>query len=122
MGPNAIGFMGAPADVVQGARDGTASYYVMMLALVGLLSGLAYLSWKKQKGLFTRLILWFFTGIFTLRGLLFVFFIPPLLNGNLGADPTKFWFHFLASIFVLSIGLSLGLGLWRTRNNPDRTN
>lgn len=117
MGPETISFMGAPPDVVQGARDGTVLYYIMISAIIGLLSGLAYLSKKQSKNRLTRLFLWVFTGIFLLRGLLFILFIPPILNGTLGPDPSKFLFHFFASIFVLTIGMSLVLGLWKSREN-----
>ena len=115
MGPETIAFMGAPPDVVQGARDGTALYYSMIIVIVGLLSSLAYLAKKQKKNQFTRLFLLAFAGIFLIRGLLFILFIPPVLNGTLGADPSKFIFHFFASIFILTIGMSLVLGLWKSR-------
>lgn len=115
MGPEAIGFMGAPPDVVQGARDGTVLYYAMMAGIVGLLFGLAWLILRQSDGKLSRILLWIFAVIFSLRGALFVLFIPPLIKGELGPDPTKFWFHFFASIFVLSIGVSISWGLWKTR-------
>ena len=117
MGPETIAFMGAPPDVVQGARDGTALYYTMMIAIIVLLSSLAFLARKQKKNQLIRLFLWAFSGIFLLRGLLFILFIPPILNGTLGADPSKFLFHFFASIFVLTIGISLVLGVWKSRPN-----
>ncbi|MEP1230971.1 MAG: hypothetical protein ABJG88_09880 [Litorimonas sp.] len=117
MGPETIAFMGAPPDVVKGARDGTVLYYVMMIAIIGLLSGLAYLSKKQNKNQLTRLFLWVFTCILLLRGLLFILFIPPIINGTLGPDPRKFLFHFFASIFVLTIGMSLVPGLWKSGEN-----
>lgn len=115
MGPETIAFMGAPPDVVQGARDGTALYYAMIIAIIGLLSGLAYLAKKQKKNRLIRIFLLAFAGIFFLRGLLFILFIPPVLNGTLGPDPSKFLFHLFASIFILSIGMSLVLGLWISR-------
>ena len=115
MGPETIGFMGAPPDVVQGARDGTALYYAMITAIIGLLFGLAWLAYKTHRQRLPRICLWVFAVIFMLRGLLFVAFIPAALSGNYGPDPAKFWFHFCASIFVLTIGMSLTNGLWKTR-------
>jgi len=115
MGPETIGFMGAPPDVVQGALDRTILYYVMMTGIIGLLSGLAWLAWTKTNHRVSRIILWIFSVIFTLRGALVLFFIPAIFKGYFGSDPTKFWFHFCASIFVLSIGLALVSGLWKTR-------
>ena len=117
MGPETIEFMGAPPDVVQGARDGTALYYAMIIVIIGLLSSLAYFTKKKKKNRLIRLFLWVFAGIFLLRGLLFILFIPPILNGTLGPDPSKFLFHFFASIFILTIGVSLVQGLWKSREN-----
>jgi hypothetical protein len=117
MGPDTIGFMGAPPDVIQGARDGTLLYYAMMAGIIGLLSGLAYLAWSKKKGRVVRLVLWVFTIFFILRGMIFVFFIWPAITGFMGDDLAKFWFHFIASLFILTIGLALGLGLWKTRGN-----
>ena len=115
MGPETIEFMGAPPDVVQGARDGTALYYAMIIVIIGLLSSLAYFTKKKTR--LIRLFLWVFAGIFLLRGLLFILFIPPTLNGTLGPDPSKFLFHFFVSIFILTIGVSLVQGLWKSREN-----
>lgn len=117
MGPETIAFMGAPPDVVQGARDGTALYYIMIISIVGLLFGLAYFANMQKKNQLTRLFLWTFAGIFLLRGLLFVLFVPPIINGRLGPDPHKFLFHFISSIFVLTIGMSLVLGLWKSRES-----
>lgn len=117
MGPETIAYLGAPPDVVQGARDGTALYYAMIIAIIGLLSGLAYLAKKQKKNQLTRIFLWAFAGIFLLRGLLFILFIPPVLSGTMGPDPRKFLFHFFASIFILTIGMSLVLGLWKSRGN-----
>jgi len=115
MGPEAIGFMGAPPDVVQGARDRTLLYYAVLVCIIGLLFGLAWLSLRKTKHKLSRICLWVFSVIFTVRGLLFLLFIPAVLKGNFGPVPSKFWFHFFASIFVLSIGLSLMCGLWKTK-------
>lgn len=115
MGPETIAFMGAPPDVVQGARDGTTLYYAMILAIIVLLLGLAFLTRKQKKRPLTRLFLWVFAGIFLLRGVLFILFIPPLFNGTLGPDANKFLFHFFASIFVLTIGISMAQGLWKSR-------
>jgi len=115
MGPKTIEFMGAPPDVVQGARDGTFSYYAMMTGIIGLLSGLAWLSFTKTTHKLSRICLWVFSVIFTLRGLLFLLFIPAIFVGNFGPMPIKFWFHFFASIFVLSIGMALVRGLWKTK-------
>jgi len=115
MGPETIGFMGAPPDVVQGARDGTALYYAMITAIIGLLLGLAWFAHKTYTQRLPRICLWVFAVIFTLRGLLFVAFIPAALNSHYGPDPAKFWFHFGASIYVLTIGMSLANGLWKTR-------
>lgn len=122
MGPETIAFMGAPPDVIQGARDGTALYYAMILAIISLLSGLAYLAKKNNKGHLTRLFLWVFTSIFLIRGLLFILFIPPILSGNLGPNSSKFFFHFFASIFVLTIGMSLAFGLWSSQKNLEHKN
>jgi len=115
IGPEAIGFMGAPPDVVQGARDGTLLYYAMITAIIGLLLGLAWLAFRQASHRASRLCLWVFAVIFTIRGLLFIVFIPAALKGIYGPDPTKFWFHFFASIFVLSIGIALIKGLWKTK-------
>lgn len=122
MGPETISFMGAPPDIVQGARDRTTLYYNMILAIIALLSGLAYLAKKKKKGHLTRLFLWIFTGIFLIRGLLFILFIPPILSGTMGSNSSKFLFHFFASIFVLTIGMSLAFGLWTSRKNLEDKN
>lgn len=115
MGPQTIEFMGAPPDVVQGARDGTLLYYALMSGIIGLLLGLAWLSATKATHKLARIFLWIFSIIFTLRGLLFLLFIPAIFTGNFGPMPIKFWFHFCASIFVLSIGMALMSGLWKTK-------
>lgn len=117
MGPKAIEFMGAPADVVQGAREGTYLYYTMIVSITGLLTGLAWLACKKAKHKLTRIFLWGFSVIFTVRGAFFLLFIPAILKGAFGPMPLKFWFHFIASIFVLSIGFALMNGLWKTRTS-----
>lgn len=116
MGPEAVKFMGAPPDVVQGARDKTILYHIMISGIIVLLSVLAILSWKRSKGRYARLFLWLFSGIFIIRGLLFLLFIPPMISGSLGPSPIKFWFHFLASLYVLSIGVALAIGLRKTRH------
>ena len=64
-------------------------------------------------GKITRAILWFFALIFTLRGMLVFLFVPTIMAGRNGGDGTLFWFHVGASIFVLTIGLALGLALWK---------
>lgn len=115
MGPKAIEFMGAPPDVVQGARDRTCLYYTMIVSITGLLTSLAWLAFKKAKQKLPRIILWVFSVIFTVRGAFFLLFIPAILDGSFRPMPLKFWFHFFASIFVLSIGLALVNGLWKTR-------
>ena len=115
MGPQAIEFMGAPPDVVQGSQDGTLLYYAMIASITGLLAGLAWLSLRKTTHRFSRICLWVFSVIFTVRGVLFLLFIPAILKGNVGPMPVKFWFHFFASIFVFSIGLALMSGLWKTK-------
>ena len=94
MGPKAIEFMGAPPDVVQGARDGTLLYYAMLTSIAGLLSGLAWLSFRKTTHKLSRICLWLFSVIFTMRGVLFLLFIPAILKGNFWPMPIKFWFHF----------------------------
>lgn len=115
LGPEAIGFMGAPPDFVEGARQGTWLYYTTILGIIGLLFTLAYAAYKDHKGKAARLFLWIFAIIFTFRGLLFILFIPPIISGEIGASAAKFWFHFFASLYVLSIGLALVRGLWKTR-------
>ena len=114
MGPEAIEFMGAPPDVVQGAREGTFLYYAIIASIIGLLLGLAWLSLRKTTHKLSRICLWVFSVIFTMRGILFFLFFPAILKGNFGPMPIKFWFHFCASIFVLSIGLALMSGLWKS--------
>lgn len=115
MGPKTIEFMGGPLDVVQGARDGTLLYYAVMAGIIGLLSGLAWLSFTKTTHKLSRICLWFFSVIFTVRGAFFLLFIPAILERNYGPMPIKFLFHFFASIFVLSIGMALMSGLWKTK-------
>lgn len=119
MGPETIGFMGAPPDVVEGASQGTPLYYAMIIGIVGLLLALAWLAWRPNKGRIARWVLWLFAAIFSLRGALFLLFIPTILKADFGPEATKFWFHFGASLFVLSIGLTLSLGLWKTRKIRD---
>ena len=119
MGPKAIEFMGAPPDVVLGAQDKTLLYYVIMVSITGLLLGLAWLSFTKTRHKLSRICLWVFSVIFAIRGLLFLLFIPAIFARNFGPTPIKFWFHFFASIFILSIGLALMNGLWKTKlSNP----
>ena len=117
MGPDAIKFLGAPPEVVQSIAEGGFYGLVITLAIAALLAGLAILSWRARtsSGKITRAILWFFAFIFTLRGMLVFLFVPAIMAGRNGGDGTLFWFHVGASIFVLTIGLALGLALWKTR-------
>ena len=120
MGPDAIAFLGAPDEFVQGARDGDWLWTIAVtLGIAGLLAGLAWLLWRarppKVGGKVTRLILWLFAVIFTLRGLMVSLFVPAIMARNYG-DPALFWFHVGASIFVLTIGLAMVHGLFKTRN------
>lgn len=117
MGPDAIRFLGAPPDVVQSVADKTFYGPAITLAIAGLLAGLSYLAWKAKTSAnkFVRLILWVFAAIFTLRGLLVFLFVPAIMAGRDGGNPTLFWFHVCASVFVLTIGVALGLALLKTR-------
>ncbi len=119
MGPDAIAFLGAPPDVVQSVEDKTLYGPSITLAIAALLAGLAWLAWrsdfKGSSSKITRLVLWVFTVIFTLRGLLTFLFIPMIMTNTTGPSPVKFWFHIGAGLFVLSIGVALGLGLWKTK-------
>ena len=88
MGPETIGFMGAPPDVVQGARDGTALYYAVMIAIIGLLMGLAWLTFKKTNHGVARFCLWVFVVIFTLRGCL-LYTSPSPRDATLSRMPSS---------------------------------
>lgn len=117
MGPDAIKFLGAPPEVVQSVADGSFYGPAITLAIAGLLAGLAFLSWKAKSGSnkIIRATLWLFAFIFTLRGLLIFLFVPAIMAGRNGGDAKLFWFHVGASLFVLTIGLALAMGLWKTR-------
>jgi len=117
MGPDAIKFLGAPPEVVKSVADGTFYGPAITLAIAGLFISLAILSWKApmSSNKIIRVILWLFAFIFTLRGLLIFLFVPAIMTGRDGGDPKLFWFHVGASVFVLIIGLTLGLALWKTR-------
>lgn len=116
MGPDAIAFLGAPQEFVQGYRDGNWTWTAFItFSIAGLLAGLALLSWnaKASSNKALRAILWLFAFIFTLRGLFIFHFVPAIMAGRDGGDAMLFWFHVGASFFVLTIGLALGLGLWK---------
>lgn len=117
MGPEAVKFLGAPQEVVQSIADKSFYGPAITLAIGALLAGLAALSRKAKssshKGL--RAILWLFAFIFTLRGLLIFLFVPAIMAGRDGGNTVLFWFHIGASFFVLTIGLALGLALFKTR-------
>ena len=117
MGPDAVKFLGAPPEVVQSIAEGSFYGPAITLAIAALLAGLAFLSWRTQKasGKITRVFLWFFAFVFILRGMLVFLFVPAIMAGRNGGDATLFWFHVGASVFVLTIGLALGLALWKTR-------
>lgn len=119
MGPDAIAFLGAPEAFVQDYRDGKLLHvYAVTLGIAGLLFWLGWLSWRARPpriaGKFTRFVLILFAAIFTLRGLLIIFFIPAIFKGSYNVDPLMFWFHVAASAFVLTIGLALTQGLVKT--------
>ena len=117
MGPDAVKFLGAPPGVVQSIADGTFYGPAITLAIAGLLTGLAFLSWKapRSKNRVLRAILWLFAFIFTLRGLLIFLFVPAIMAGRDGGDAALFWFHVGASLFVLLIGLALAVALFKSR-------
>jgi len=117
MGPDAIKFLGAPQEVVQSVADKTFYGPAITLAIAGLLAALAVLSWKAKNtsNKVIRTILWLFAFIFTLRGLLIFLFVPAIMAGRNGGDATLCWFHVGASVFVLTIGVALLLGLFKTR-------
>lgn len=118
MGPEAVKFLGAPQEIVQSIADGTFYGPAITLSIAALLAGLAMLSWKAKSSThkILRAILWLFAVIFTLRGLLIFLFVPAIMAGRDGGNPTLFWFHIGASLFVLTIGVALGLALLKTRN------
>ncbi len=91
---------------------------MVTLGIAGVLAGVGWLSWRAKpprvSGKLARFILIVFAAIFTVRGLMAVFVVPAVMKGSIGPDPVKFWFHVLASIFVLSIGLALTKGLVKT--------
>lgn len=121
MGPDAIAFLGAPDEFVQMLRDGDWVWPVFVtLAIAGLLAGLAWLSWRSTppriSGKVSRAILWLFAVIFTLRGLMIGLFVPAIMARNIG-DPVLFWFHVGASLVVLTIGVALAHGLYKTRKS-----
>lgn len=119
MGPDAIEFLGAPKEFVEGARNGDWAWTAFVtLGIAALLAGLGFLSLRARPprtlGKFSRFILIAFAAIFTVRGILAAFFLPAIFKGEIGPDPLNFWFHFAASLFVLSIGLALTKGLVKT--------
>ncbi|NNC38672.1 MAG: hypothetical protein HKO02_14535 [Hyphomonadaceae bacterium] len=119
LGPDALAFLGAPQEFVQGARDGDWLWTsIVTLGIAGLLAILAWLSWRaktlRENDGMARSILWLFAGIFTLRGLMVGLFVPAIMERNIG-DPSLLWFHVGASVFVLTIGLALLHGLYKTR-------
>lgn len=117
MGPDAVQFLGAPPDVVQSIAEGTFYGAFLTLAIAGLLVGLAIFAWKSKSSnhRLVRVILWIFAVIFTLRGLLVFLFVPAIMAGRNGGDQTLLWFHIAASVFVLTIGVALGLALLKSR-------
>ena len=117
LGPEAIKFIGAPPNVVQSVADKTFYGPAITLAIAGLLVALAVLSFRAKTSAhkFIRLILWVFAVIFTVRGLLTFLFVPAIMAGRDGGNATLFWFHVGASVFVLTIGVALLLGLFKTR-------
>lgn len=118
LGPDAIGFLGAPQEFVQDYRDGNLKHvFTVTLGIAGLLFGLAILSWRAKTShhWVLRLILWAFALIFILRGLLVFLFVPAIMAGRNGGDVILFWFHIGASIFVLTIGIGLLVALLKTR-------
>lgn len=121
MGPDAVKFLGAPPNVVQSIADKTFYGPAITLAIAGLLGGLAVLSLKAKnsRNKIIRAILWLFAFIFTLRGLLIFLFVPAIMAGRDGGDAKLFWFHVGASFFVLTIGIALGLALYKTRKSAS---
>lgn len=117
MGPEAVKFLGAPPEIVQSIADKTFYGPAITLAIAALLAGLAVLAWraKGSSHKVLRAILWLFALIFTLRGLLIFLFVPAIMAGRDGGDAKLFWFHVGASFFVLTIGLALGLALFKMR-------
>lgn len=117
MGPDAIKFLGAPPHIVQSVADKTFYGPAITLAIAALLAALGGLSLKAKTSShkFSRLVLWGFAFIFTLRGLLIFLFVPAIMSGRDGGNAVLFWFHVGASLFVLTIGLSLGCALYKTR-------
>ena len=119
LGPDAVLFLGAPETLVDQARNGDwTRLTAITLAIAGLLAGLAWLSWRTRpprvSGKLVRFILIAFATIFTVRGIMAFLFIPAFFRGAHVEDPTKFFFHAAASLFVLSIGLALTQGLVKT--------
>ena len=121
MGPDAVKFLGAPPEIVESIREGRFYGPAITFAIAALLAGLALLSWKARTSLskITRAILWLFVFIFTLRGLLVFLFVPAIMAGRDGGDAMLLWFHVGASFFVLTIGLALGCGLFKTRRGKS---
>ncbi len=117
MGAKTVKFLGAPPPIVRSFEDGTFYGPVITLAIAGLLAGLALMAFKAQSTTrpILRFVLWVFAGIFTLRGLLIFLFVPAIMAGRDGGNPRLFWFHVGASIFVLALGLALGLALHKSR-------
>lgn len=123
LGPHAIGFLGAPPEIVQSAIDGTWPAPVSCFAIAAFLLWLAYLMWRLAKGYslakITRIFLWAMAIVFILRGLLLVMFVPAIMKWSFGTEPAKFWFLFAASVIVLTIGQAMAIGLSKTayKNN-----
>lgn len=125
LGPDAILFLGAPESLVAEARNGDWVHMVSItLAIAALLAGLAWLSWRTRppqvSGKVIRFVLIAFATIFTIRGIFAFLFIPAYFRGVHTEDPTKFFFHAFASLFVLSIGFALTQGLVKTAGRKSQ--
>lgn len=118
VGADMIAFLGAPPETVASFRAGTAQGPAITAFIALVLASTGFLAWRMRAakaGKFIRLILGLFSAIFILRGLGFALFWMPEIKNYFGPGPVKYWFHFGASLFVLSIGLALAAGLYKTR-------
>lgn len=115
LGAEFVQFLGAPPEIVESFRNGTAKGPVSTGMIAAFLLFLGYLTGKKSRGKPARIFLFLCAVVFIARGILGGLFVPALLDGGHQTDPLFFWFHVGASIFVLSIGIAISRGLYITK-------